>query len=163
MKILMPILSALLILMSCSQEQTDEQFALDQQKEMIKADPLFTKYIKATEAQARLSTESKTLDLQKYSDIIKNKNTALNVCDIDKKIFEGNTEMEQLANLHCATSKAAQALKDKYPFISKMTTRERLAFFKDFGIRYNYDIEARRDKARKAYEKQQKEINALMH
>jgi len=150
----MLILYALLVLASCSQEETNDQFSQEQRKEMIQADPLFANYHKAVEAQTRLTLESETFDIHKYVEIARNKSAATHVCDVDKSIFEGDKEMEQLVELQCKSSKIFRALKDKYPFLAKMTKSEMLIFFKDFDMKYNYDIEAIQAKARKAYEEQ---------
>jgi len=153
MKSSMLLLLTLFVLASCSQEQSNHQIEYDTQK--IKSDPVFINYIKAVNAQARLTTESETLDVRKYVDIIRTKNTANHVCDIDHTIFDGDKEMEQLADMYCQTSIAVRALHDRYPFIEEMSEAEKLTFFKDIGVKLNYDMEARKRKGIKMYELQE--------
>ncbi len=152
-------LCSLLILVSCDQED-NSQVAQDERKEMVKVDPLFTSYLKAMETQSRFTSESQTLDLKEFSKIMKSKNNASHSCDIDKQIFGGDADMEHLADLFCITSKASDAFRDKYPFISDMTKEELGDFFKGFDLSYSRDVEARKAKAMKLHEEaKKKELN----
>ena len=97
-------------------------------KKIIKTDPLYGNYFKAVETKAKLTTES-TLEVRKFSNIMMKKNSATNVCHVDKVIFGRDAEIEQRTGLFREVSLAAKALKDKHLFLSNMTKGERAEFF----------------------------------
>ena len=149
-------LCSFLFLASCGQKEPSDQFTPEKFKEMV-SDPVFTNYFNALETQARLTTESTTLDLMKFSQIIKSKATTDNACHVDKAIFNGDAEMEQLVDIFCNVGNTSRALNDKFPFFSKMPEDERLAFLMEYDIKFNYDTEAMKKKAAIEVEKIKKD------
>ena len=146
-----------MILTSCGQEETNNQFNKEKQLENIKNDPVFIEYHNLMQDVAKLVAESETLDFDKYLKIMNSKSKGVNHCDVDKSIFDGDNEMEFIVETQCKIGTKGKIFHDKYPLFKKLSKKERLEFFSDPSLKFDYDLEAIKRKGEKDYRDQQKE------
>lgn len=136
MKYYLLLLVLSLFYFSCTQKE--ESVHLNTQTEAMKKDPVVTKYFEALAASAKIMAEG-GLDLSTYQAIIAE--AKQDVCDVDKKIFNGDVEMENFAHSKCLIKISGQKFFAKYPFVKQLDEADKRELLTPLMIEPDYNMD----------------------